>query len=120
MSADHNKTIAIKWFDAFNRKDIELLLNLYNDHAQHYSPKLKLKMPETEGLIKGKVELRNWWTDAFERIPDLKYELKRLVADSDSVFMEYTRYAKNDEPLQVAEVLDISGGLIQFSRVYHG
>ena len=50
--------IAHAWFDAFNTHDIEMLLALYAEDAEHYSPKLKIRQPETNGLIKGKPALR--------------------------------------------------------------
>jgi predicted SnoaL-like aldol condensation-catalyzing enzyme len=120
MSAQQNKQIALLWFDAFNRHHIEDLLKLYEDEAQHYSPKLKLRHPETKGLIMGKAALRVWWKDAFERLPDLHYEVKKLTADDELVFMEYTRQVPGEEDLQVGEVLEIKNNQIIFSRVYHG
>ncbi|MGL1080492.1 nuclear transport factor 2 family protein, partial [Vibrio parahaemolyticus] len=74
-------TIAKHWFDAFNAHDLEKLLSLYADHAQHYSPKLKIRQPETQGLISGKAALRTWWQDSFDRLPSLKYEPTRFIAD---------------------------------------
>ena len=47
-----NKEIAQKWFESFNQQDLELLLSLYDENAIHFSPKLLVKHPETEGLIK--------------------------------------------------------------------
>ena len=120
MSAQNNKQIAIKWFEAFNEHDLEKLLSLYNDNAQHYSPKLKIRMPETLGLIKGKQALREWWKDAFDRLPSLQYEVIKLTADEEQVFMEYIRHVEGEEDLSVGEVLQIKNGLIVFSRVYHG
>ena len=120
MSANTNKQIAIKWFEAFNEHDLEKLLSLYDDNAQHYSPKLKIRIPETAGLIKGKAALRTWWQDAFDRLPTLKYEVIKLTADDEQVFMEYIRYVSGEYDLQVGEVLQIENGLIVFSRVYHG
>lgn len=120
MSAQNNKQIAIKWFEAFNEHDLEKLLSLYNDNAQHYSPKLKIRMPETLGLIKGKQALREWWKDAFDRLPSLQYEVIKLTADEEQVFMEYIRHVEGEEDLSVGEVLQIENGLIIFSRVYHG
>jgi ketosteroid isomerase-like protein len=120
MSASSNKQIATKWFEAFNQHDLENLLSLYDDDAQHYSPKLKMRMPETLGLIKGKRALREWWQDAFERLPTLNYEVIKLTADVDQVFMEYIRHVSGEEDLSVGEVLQIENGLIIFSRVYHG
>ena len=120
MSAQNNKQIAIKWFAAFNEHHLENLLSLYDDNAQHYSPKLKIRIPETQGLIKGKQALREWWKDAFDRLPSLQYEVIKLTADDEQVFMEYIRHVAGEVDLSVGEVLQIENGLIVFSRVYHG
>ncbi len=120
MNAEQNKQIAHKWFVAFNAHDLEKLLELYDENAQHYSPKLKIRLPETQGLIKGKEALRNWWKDAFDRLPSLSYEVIKLTVDTEQVFMEYTRRVDGEEDLSVGEVLQIENGLIVFSRVYHG
>ena len=120
MSAQNNKQIATNWFEAFNEHNLENLLSLYDDNAQHYSPKLKIRMPETQGLIKGKQALREWWKDAFDRLPSLQYEVIKLTADDEQVFMEYIRHVAGEEDLSVGEVLQIENGLIVFSRVYHG
>ena len=120
MSAEQNKQLAGKWFDAFNEHHLEKLLSLYHDEAQHYSPKLKLRQPQTQGLISGKAALRAWWQDAFDRLPSLRYEVVKLTADTEQVFMEYIRHVEGEEDLRVGEVLLIENGLIVFSRVYHG
>lgn len=120
MSSQKNKEIAQEWFVAFNEHDLEKLLNLYDDHAQHFSPKLKIRQPETQGLIKGKQALREWWQDAFNRLPTLRYEIKKLTADDEQVFMEYIRHVQGEEDLSVGEVLQIANGKIVYSRVYHG
>ena len=112
-------TIAHQWFDAFNAHDLERLLALYADDAQHYSPKLKLRQPETNGLITSKNALRIWWRDSFDRLPSLRYEPTQFIADEEKVFMQYTRYVDGEEPMTVGEVLEIKDGLIMASRVYH-
>jgi len=120
MSAQNNKQIATKWFAAFNEHALENLLALYADNAQHFSPKLKIRKPETQGLIKGKAALREWWQDAFDRLPSLQYEVIKLTADDEQVFMEYVRHVDGEEDLSVGEVLQIENGMIVYSRVYHG
>lgn len=114
------KLIATKWFAAFNAYDLEALLSLYHDNAQHYSPKLKLRMPDTKGLVTGKTALRAWWQDAFDRLPSLTYSVTSLTADDTRVFMEYVRRVDNEADILVAEVLEVTNGLITASRVYHG
>lgn len=118
--SEKNKQIATTWLDAFNARNLEKILSLYDDLAQHYSPKLKQRMPHTQGFIKGKEALRTWWQDAFDRLPSLHYELVRLTADNEQVFIEYLRRVNEEEDIAVAEVLQIQDGLIIFSRVYHG
>ena len=111
--------IAQEWFAAFNAHDIEMLLNLYDDNAEHFSPKLKLHQPQTNGLIKGKTALRNWWQDAFKRLPNLHYTVVNLIANEEQIFMEYIRETPNEPNLNVGEVLVISNQKIIASRVYH-
>lgn len=120
MLAEKNLSIAHLWFEAFNAHNLEKLLSLYDDEAQHFSPKLKIRLPETEGLITGKDALRTWWKDAFERLPSLHYKVTSLTSNADRVFMEYIRTTENEDNMLVAEVLEIKEGKIIASRVYHG
>ena len=119
---DTGKTIQIarQWFEAFNAHDLEKLLTLYHDDARHYSPKLKVRRPETNGYIVGKEALRRWWQDAFDRLPSLRYERTYWLPDGKAVFMEYVRHVEGEEDLIVGELLEMQNGLIKASRVYHG
>jgi ketosteroid isomerase-like protein len=119
MPSKSTLTIAHHWFAAFNAHDLEKLLALYADDAQHYSPKLKFRQPETNGLITGKAALRSWWRDSFNRLPSLRYEPTRLIADDESIFMEYVRHVDGEDSMTIGEVLEIKDGLIVASRVYH-
>ena len=119
MSESPLTVIARQWFDAFNQHDLEKLVALYADDAEHYSPKLKVRNPETKGLIKGKETLRLWWKDSFKRLPSLKYEPQQFIADDSRIFMQYIRYVNGEENLTVGEVLEIKNGQIVASRVYH-
>jgi hypothetical protein len=114
-----NLQIAQKWFDAFNVQDLEALLELYDEDAAHFSPKLLIAKPETQGLIQGKSALREWWQDAFERMPELHYEVLNLIANDTDVFMDYIRKNPGEADLRVGETLKIEKGLIVASRVYH-
>ena len=120
MTPEKLQSIAFKWFETFNNKELEKLLSLYDDDAIHFSPKLKIHNPETQGLITGKQALREWWQEAFDRLPSLNYKVKSLTANGDRVFMEYTRTVDGENDLLVAEVLDIKENKIIASRVYHG
>jgi limonene-1,2-epoxide hydrolase len=119
MRNEELSAIALKWFEAFNEHNLEKLLALYDNEAAHYSPKLKVRQPETNGLIKGKTSLRAWWQDAFMRLPSLHYKVVRLTPHEDRVFMEYIRQVDGEEDLYVGELLEIKGGFIVASSVFH-
>ncbi|WP_310555583.1 nuclear transport factor 2 family protein [Flavobacterium sp.] len=120
MTPEQLQSIAFRWFENFNTKELEKLLSLYDDDAEHYSPKLKVNQPQTNGLIQGKNDLKTWWQDAFERLPSLHYKVLSLTANGDRVFMEYIRQVENEQDILVAEVLEVRDGKIISSRVYHG
>ena len=120
MTPEKNLSIAHLWFEAFNAHNLEKLLSLYDEDAQHHSPKLKIRLPETKGLVIGKDALRSWWKDSFDRLPTLHYKVTSLTSNSDRVFMEYTRTVANEEDILVAEILEVRDGKIIASRVYHG
>ena len=116
---NQNLQVANNWLKAFNEHNLEALLSLYNEKAEHYSPKLKVRLPETQGLIKGKTALRAWWLDAFERLPSLQYIPQTLTANNERVFMEYVRKVKGEDDTKVAEVLEIKNGLIIYVFVIY-
>ena len=112
--------IALDWIEAFNMHDLRKLLSLYAEDAIHFSPKLKIREPHTNGRITGRPSLAAWWADAFKRLPLLKYELQNLIINEQQILMEYLRKSPGEDDLMIAEILEIENGLIIKSRVYHG
>jgi SAM-dependent methyltransferase/ketosteroid isomerase-like protein len=112
--------IARTWLRAFNRRDLDALLALYDDSAVHTSPKLLVQRPETKGQVRGKQNLRAWWQASFHRLPSLQYVELTITADAHRVWMEYLRKTPGEPDLFVAEVLEVQDGKIVASRVYHG
>jgi ketosteroid isomerase-like protein len=112
--------LARRWLACFERADLDGLLALYAEDAVHTSPKIRARGAGEGGALRGRPALRAWWADAFARLPGLRYEETSLTSDGTRVFMEYLRHAPAEPDLPVAEVLEVRGGLIVASRVYHG
>jgi 8-oxo-dGTP diphosphatase len=119
-AATSTVAIARRWLETFNARDLDGLLALYADDAVHVSPKLRARQPETGGRVAGKAALRAWWADAFERLPGMRYREHTLTGDGERVWMEYLRVVPGEADLWVAELLEVRGGQIVASRVYHG
>jgi ketosteroid isomerase-like protein len=120
MDANENVSVARAWLQAFNAHDVEALVALYAEDCTHTSPKIRVLHPETGGKLVGKQALGQWWKEAIARLPGLRYVETALTANGERVFMEYQRHVPNEEPMPVAEVLEVKGGKIVASRVYHG
>ena len=120
MSAADNLRIAHAWLDSFNKYDVDALVALYADDATHTSPKIRVRHPETGGLLRDKGSMRAWWQDSFDRLPSMRYIPTALTADDQRVFMEYVRKVDGEPDMPVAEVLECRAGKIVASRVFHG
>jgi ketosteroid isomerase-like protein len=114
------RAIAEHWLSCFERRDLDGLLALYADDATHTSPKIRVRHPETGGLLRGKAAMRAWWQDSFDRLPSMRYVKTALTADDERVVMEYVRHVDGEADLPVAEVLEVKGDQIVASRVFHG
>ncbi len=122
LASEPHRLVAIarRWLDAFNARDLDALLALYDGEAVHTSPKLRDRKPETKGEVRGKAALRAWWDDAMTRLPTLRYEARHLTASGERVFMEYARIVPGEPTMQIAEVLVCRDGRIVASHVFHG
>src|SRR5580765_8447721 len=114
------RSIAETWMRCFNARDLDGLLALYADDAVHSSPKIRVRHPDTGGVIRGKAALRAWWQDSFDRLPDLAYLPTAITADAERAVMEYTRRLPGEADMPIAEVLEVRAGKIVASRVFHG
>lgn len=116
MEAGKLATLARHWVCRMNEKNLDAVLALYADDADHITP------ASSDGAIVGKSDLKRWWETAFQNLPSLNYELRTITAqDPDRVVIEYKRCVENEDPIIVAEVFEVNEkGLIIHSRVYRG
>lgn len=140
--------IGKNWVDYFNAKDLDKLLDLYDDNAVHYSPRLR-KEDNPEGKLVGKEQLRQWWQSSFDSLSELQYGLEALVVQSvdsgiqnlreapwkkgtvlfdvktdynveGTIFIKYKRTVSGQPETYVAEEFKVKNGKIVESRVYLG
>ena len=122
MSEQRNIEIAKVWLESFNTRNLDRLVDLYDEDCVHVSPKLKVAKPETKGIVAGNKNLREWFAGSFAKYAKLEYIERSLTANSERVWMEYLRRTPGEPDIMVAEILEIDGvkQKITRSRVYHG
>ena len=72
---------AANWISAWNRKDVNAVLEHYADDAKFISPKAATFVGSP--IVKGKKALSQYWLLAAEKIEEIEFTLDHIVWDSD-------------------------------------
>ena len=89
------------WVAAWNRRDIEAVLEHCSDQIVFHSPRIALTMGEGKIHVEGKDELRAYWTRALHLAPDLHFELRSVILGSSAITLLY----RNQRSQNVSETL---------------
>jgi limonene-1,2-epoxide hydrolase len=115
MNRDEAIEYAHRWADAWNRLDVEAVLEHFDQEVAFSSPKAL----EAVGLptVHGKDALRDYWTKALQPVTSLRFTIVRVVWDphTSELAIIYDRQV-NGRPDRAAEILRF--GLT--GRVIHG
>src|SRR5580692_5307328 len=99
---------ASQWLDAWNAHDLEAILRHFDDGVVFTSP-LAIRIVEgSDGVIRGKDELRSYWSEGLRRNPDLHFEIEDLYLGVNSIVIHY----RNHSGGLVNEVLTFDGPLV--------
>lgn len=117
---DKMKQVVESYFEAFNRHDIEAMVDLYAEDA-------RLESPEDPFLIIGKEGIKKHYSEFFGMIPDVKDEVKNIVVGEDKVAVEFvstgTIPSESGEPqkfeLKIATIFEFKGGKITRDATYY-
>lgn len=92
----------------WNAHDLEGLLSHFADEAVFTSPVAAQLLESSDGIVRGKVELRNYWAEGLRRHPDLHFELLAVYIGVSRLVVNY----RNQAGRLCNEVLTFDGPLI--------
>lgn len=113
------RQVILRWIDAFNRQDLEGVLDLYADDVRTESP-LLLKLGQG-GLVRleGKPALREYFGRALAHAhTPPRFTPLHLLTEGEVAILEYDREAPQGGNPGVAERFVIRNGRIVESRVF--
>ena len=104
-----------QWLAAWNSHDVESVLKRFHEDVVFTSPLAAELFPETAGLVRGKAELRRYWTRALERTPDLRFVVEGVYQGIDTLVIAY----RNQGNKLVSEVLRFAGDVVIEGHATH-
>ncbi|MCP9275382.1 nuclear transport factor 2 family protein [Mycolicibacterium arenosum] len=98
-----------EWLTAWNSHDVEAVLAHFRDDVVFTSPVAARLLPATGGVVRGKAALRDYWTTALAKLPDLHFELVAVHQGESLLVINY----RNERGQLVNEVLAFDGDLVR-------
>ncbi len=108
MEADRAHAYARDWADAWNRRDVDAVLEHFADEVTFTSPVAARIVADSDGVIRGKAALRAYWHEGIRRVPDLHFEIVGVYVGIDTLTINY----RNQDGGLVNEVLRFAGALV--------
>ncbi|MEA2231856.1 MAG: hypothetical protein QOD83_1672 [Solirubrobacteraceae bacterium] len=96
------------WVQGWNARDVEQVLGHFDDDVVFTSPVAVQLLDDSNGIIRGKTALREYWSEGLRRIPDLRFEVLGLYVGVSSLVINY----RNQNGGLVNEVLIFDGSLV--------
>jgi len=96
------------WAAAWNARDIERVLDHFHEDATFSSPFAKRVRPVSGGRLRGKAEIRDYWTAGLQAIPDLRFTVEAVFAGLDHIIILYM----NQAGIRVSEILRLRDGRV--------
>ena len=99
---------AAQWEEAWNAHDLDALLAHFSPDVVFTSTVAAQLLPGSDGVIRGRDALRDYWAQALERVPDLRFEVEGVYTGVDTIVINYRNHRGN----RVCECLTFDGSLV--------
>ena len=80
---------AREWVNAWNDRVLSRVLDHYTDEFEMSSPFIAELAGEPSGTLTGKSAIEAYWRSALTRMPDLRFELLRVLVGAGSIVLYY-------------------------------
>jgi hypothetical protein len=94
-----------EWVRLWNAHDVDALLEHFDPDVTFSSPVAAQVLPGSNGVIRGRAALRDYWTTALGLIPDLHFEVVGSYVGVETLVINY----RNQKGNLVSEVLVFDG-----------
>ena len=99
---------AARWAKAWNAHDLEQVLSHFAEDVVFASPVAAQLIDGSDGVLRGKAALRDYWAQGLRAIPDLHFTVLDVYVGVSAVVIAY----RNQKGARVSEVLIFDGPLV--------
>jgi hypothetical protein len=96
------------WVQGWNAHDLDQVMSHFANDVVFTSPVAVQLLDDSDGVIRGKAALRDYWSEGLRRIPDLRFEVLGLYVGLSTLVINY----RNQKGALVNEVLTFDGHLV--------
>ena len=104
---------ASEWLEAWNRHDVASIVSHYDDSIEFCSPIVQMVLKKEDGVVRGREDLRDYFSKQLARFPTLQFQLLDVFASPQTVVLYY----KINRGLLAAEVMHLNSEM-KATKVY--
>ena len=104
---------ASEWLEAWNRHDVDSIVSHYDDSIEFCSPIVQMVLEKEDGVVRGREDLRDYFSKQLARFPTLQFQLLDVFASPQTVVLYY----KINRGLLAAEVMHLNSEM-KATKVY--
>jgi hypothetical protein len=108
MDHEEAREFVQAWLQAWNAHDLEAVLSHFAEDVTFASPVAARILEGSDGVVRGRAALRDYWREGLRRIPDLHFDLVGIYVGIDTIVINY----RNQNGGLVNEVLKFDGPLV--------
>jgi len=101
MSVPDPVQFSAAWQAAWNAHDLDAVLAHFHDDVVFTSPVAARILPGSDGVVRGKEQLRAYWAEGLRVFPDLRFTVVDIFAGVTTLVLQY----RNQRGSIVDEVL---------------
>jgi ketosteroid isomerase-like protein len=103
LDREWSEKFAHEWIEAWNTHDLERILAFYTDDFEMTSPLIVERLHVPNGRLKGKDQVRKYWSDGLSRSPNLKFELEKVLVGVNSLAIHYRSHSAKRTVIEYLE-----------------
>lgn len=101
MDKQFASKFAKEWVDSWNSHEINSILSHYTDDFEIESPLAKKRFPESNGVLKGKIAIKKYWSIGLKLNPDLEFEIIEVLVGVNTISIFYLSKSTNKKVIEM-------------------